>query len=279
LDERSLINCWTNKTDRGKIFPYTHLNSGVFMPKEQSSKSKRQVIREQRVKRQRQQRLMTILVIVGVALALSAILIIPSLQRSLAPVGEIVQITPVEHPMVDGTTLGDPNAPVLIEVWEDFQCPACRTFSETIEHQVIDNYVATGKVRYVFRHFPFLDDAAATRESDQAANASMCAAEQERFWDYNDILYANWNSENAGAFTDKRLVAFAETLGLDMAAFNSCFEENKYKEQIDADKALGTSRGVTGTPSVFVNGTILTPGFVPSYEEIAAAIDMALQGN
>lgn len=249
------------------------------MPKEQPSKSKRQVIREQRIKRQRQQRLVTILVIVVVALGISALLIIPPLQRSLAPVGDFIEITPTEYPMADGTALGDPNAPVTVDVWEDFQCPACRSFSESIEPLIIENYVKTGKTRYVFHHFPFLDDSAATRESDQAANASMCASEQGRFWDYHKMLYTNWNGENAGAFTDKRLGAFAESLGLDMASFNACFEDNKYKDEIDADKAAGTRQGVTGTPSVFVNGKILSPGFVPSYEEIAAAIDTILAGN
>jgi protein-disulfide isomerase len=187
-----------------------------------------------------------------------------------------VQITPEARPLVDGAALGDPNAPVLVEVWEDFQCPACRTYSSEIEPLVVDNYVASGKARYVFRHYPFLDDRAASKESDQAANASMCAAEQGMFWEYHDYLFANWNSENAGAFSDKRLVAYGEALGLDMAAFNACFEENRFQDDIQQDLADGTRAGVTGTPSVFVNGQIIKPGFVPSYEDIAQAIEAAL---
>jgi len=244
--------------------------------KEKPAKSKRQVIREQRVKRQRQQRLIMILAVSAGAILIAALLIVPPLQRALAPVGEIIEITPLERPMVDGTALGDPNAPVLIEVWEDFQCPACRSYSEDIEPRIIENYIATGKVRYVFRQYPFLDDRVASKESDQAANASMCASEQGRFWDYHDILFANWNSENAGAFTDKRLVAFAETLNLDMGEFNRCFNENKYKDQIDQDLVAGQQAGVTGTPSVFVNGQQLTPGFIPSYEQVAQAVDAIL---
>jgi protein-disulfide isomerase len=104
----------------------------------------------------------------------------------------------------------------------------------------------------------------------------MCAAEQGRFWDYHDILFANWNGENQGAFLDKRLVAFAEALGLDMAAFNACFEENRYKAEIDQDLALGDELGVSGTPTVFVNGKQLTPGFVPSFADIAQAVEAAL---
>lgn len=245
------------------------------MAKKQETKSKRQIIREQRVKRQRQQRLMIILVVTGVALVVAGLLIAPSLMDTLTPVGEIVEITPEARPMADGRELGDPDAPVLVEVWEDFQCPSCKIYSTDIEPLVVENYVVPGKIRYVFRHYPFLDDRAPGNESDQSANASMCAAEQGKFWEYHDYLFANWKNENAGSFSDKRLVAFAEALGLDMQAFNQCFQENRYKDVIDEDLAAGTRVGVTGTPSVFVNGQIVKPGFVPSFEEIAQAIDAA----
>jgi len=243
--------------------------------KQQPGKSKRQIIREQRLRRQRQQRLIVILAVSIGAIVIAALLIVPS----LTPVGEIAQITPVERPMVDGTALGAISAPVLIEVWVDFQCPACRNFSADVEHQIIETYVATGKARYVFRHFPFLDDRVISKESDQAANASMCASEQGRFWDYHDILFANWNSENAGAFSDKRLVAYAESLGLDMDNFNSCFKANRYKEQIDNDFEAGTSAGVKGTPSLFVNGEHITPGFVPSFAQVSTAVEAALASS
>lgn len=246
------------------------------MNRAQPGKTKRQMIRETRERRQRQQRMFLILGIAGVALLVAAFLIYPSIRDANTPIGEIVAITPAAAPMADGLTMGDPNAPVVVEVFEDFQCPACRNFTTDTEPLLVENYVATGKIRYIFRHYPFLDDRAATRESDQAANASMCANEQGKFWEYHQMLYANWNGENEGSFSNKRLVAFAETLGLEMTAFNACFEDNKYKSQIDDDFALGTQYGVTGTPSVFVNGKILSPGFVPPYDEIANAIEAAL---
>jgi protein-disulfide isomerase len=149
-----------------------------------------------------------------------------------------------------------------------------------VEALLIQNYVATGKVYYVFHHYPFIDDYAGSGESDQAANASMCAGEQGRFWDYKTILFANWNGENIGAFSDRRLLALGESLGLDMNQFEKCFNTNAYKVQIDQDFSDGISRGVNSTPSVFVNGVLVVnpngANLVPAYEDVAAAIDAAL---
>lgn len=234
--------------------------------------TKRQAIREKRQQRERQQRLYILLGIVAVAIVIAAILFIPN----LIPAGDFVQITPVSRPMVDGRSLGDPNAPVKIEVYEDFQCPACRSYSSDIEPQLIDNYVATGQVYYTYRHFPFLDDNSLRKESDQSANASMCASAQDRFWDYHDILFANWDGENQGAFSDKRLVAFAEAIGLEMNAFKDCFSANQFQTEIETDLTTGRNTGISGTPSILVNGRIISPGFVPNYEEISQAIEAAL---
>jgi protein-disulfide isomerase len=246
------------------------------MAKSKGPTSKREAIREKRRQEQRRKRIMFLGIIILAALAISAALVVPPLLEARQPVGEIAEITPNSYPQPEGASLGDPNAPVKIDVYEDFQCPACRTYSAEIEPEVIENYVSTGQVYYTFRHFPFIDDNAPGDESDQAANASMCAAEQGRFWDYHDILFANWDGENQGAFANRRLVTFAESLGLDLAAFNECFESNRYKDEIDADLAAGRRAGVQGTPSVLVNGTIVSPGFVPAYQDISDAVEAAL---
>lgn len=239
--------------------------------------TKRQAIRDKRRQEQRKQRLYIILGIIAVALVIALILIIPG----LLPAGEVATITPLDRPMVDGRALGDPNAPVKIDVYEDFQCPACKNFSEDVEPEIVEQYVASGDVYYTFRHFPFIDDASVRKESDQSANASMCAADQGRFWDYHDVLFANWNGENQNAFSDKRLVAFAESIGLNMDAFNDCFQANTFENEIETDLAAGRMKGVQGTPSVFVNGEQLTPGFVPSFDEISQKVEsiLAESGN
>lgn len=239
--------------------------------------SKREEVRAQRQRRKRRQRITTFMIIGGVILVLIALAISPYIINAIRPVGAITSITPIQRPMVNGKTMGDPAAPVVIEVFEDFQCPNCATFSKTTEQSLIDSdYITSGKVYYIFRQYPFLDYSASTKESHQAANASMCALEQGRFWDYHDILYANMNGENQGAFINKRLVAFAQNLGLQMDKFNTCFDQNTYKSEIEQDYNMGINYGINGTPSVFVNGQPLDPGYVPDFASLKQAIDAAV---
>ena len=239
--------------------------------------NRRDAIKAQRTKKKRQQRMKTILGVGGFIILLILVLISPSIYNALKPAGSFVRITPVTYPMVDGRAIGNPNAKVKIEVYEDFQCPACKLFTDDAEKQLFQStYISSGQVYYIDRLFPFIDSNSITKESHQAANASMCALEQGRFWDYHDILFTNQGAENVGAFSDKRLQAFAESLGLDMISFNKCFSANKYSADIDADYQMGIAAGVTSTPSIFVNGTEITPGFRPTYDQLKSAIDTAL---
>jgi protein-disulfide isomerase len=237
--------------------------------------SKRQQRREKLHRTEQRRRSLTIgLVTIG-AILIAFIFIYPNLK----PIGGIVTVEPNPRPQADGTAMGDPNAPIQIDLFEDFQCPACSTYSQQTESLITDNYVATGKVYYVFHHFPFIDTYSAGKESQQAANASMCAAEQDMFWEYHDILFANWNGENQGAFADRRLEGFAQSIGLDMQAFSACFDENRYREEIQADFELGGEMGVQGTPSLFINGQFFDPGHVPQYSEIQQELEKILSGN
>jgi protein-disulfide isomerase len=234
--------------------------------------SKREERRARMQRQQQQQRLMVIgLIVLGAALVVFAVV-----WPQIRPAGEIITVTAAALPNADGLSVGDPNAPVTIDVFEDFQCSACKRFTDNTEPLIIQNLVTSGKARYVFHNYSFLDGDGAGNggESDQAANASMCANEQDKFWDMHSVLYANWNSENQGAFSDRRLQAMAESIELDMNAFNSCFNANKYEAEIQADFDLGKEMGVSGTPTVFVNGRRVGQGnTVPSYDEIAQAVN------
>lgn len=232
--------------------------------------SKRAEIREKRRRAQTRRRLVFIVVLFAAALVVAALLIYPS----VAPVGDIVVITPQARPRAEGRQAGVSTAPVLIELYEDFQCPGCRYFNEEVVPLLVQEYVGTGRARIVFRQFPFIG-----RESSQASNASMCADEQGRFWDYYDILFANQSGENRGAFADRRLVAFAETLGLDMQTFRTCFDNRAHQDEIDAERSAGIQLGVATTPTIAVNGQIIQgsqPELIPTFDILKAAIDSIL---
>jgi protein-disulfide isomerase len=246
------------------------------MPKEQGM-SKREQLREKRAREAQRSRLMIIAGIVVLAVLVVAFVVI---QSNPTPAGEIAAVTPRAYPQADMNTMGDPNAPVKVDVWEDLQCPACQRYSENVEPLLIENYVKTGKVYYTFHHFPFLDNYSSTNESDQAASASLCAGDQGQFWQYKEVVFANWNGENQGAYNDQNLTAFAEALGLNMDNFTACFQSNKYKAEVDQSYNDGVAQGIASTPTTFVNGVQVTnpdgPNLVPTYENIADMIDAAL---
>lgn len=232
--------------------------------------SKRAETRERQRQQTRRTRLIVGLVVFAAVGMVALLLIYPS----LAPVGAVATPPSVERAQAEGRALGDPQAPVVIEVYEDFQCPACAVFTEQLEPRLVSAYVATGQARLVFRHFAFLGP-----ESLRAAEASWCAEEQDRFWDYHDILFANQAAENRGAFSDRRLLAYAETLELDAAAFESCFSGRRYRDEIMAEREAGVQLGVNSTPTIVVNGQIVqgaSERLVPTFEHIAAAVEAAL---
>ncbi len=242
--------------------------------------SKRDAIKAQRTKRKQQQRVRTALIIGAVIIVIILIIITPTIYNNLKPVGSFTQITPVARPLENGKAMGNPNAKVKVLVFEDFQCPVCKEFTNTVEPQLdASTYITGGQVYYQFMQYPFIDRNSLTKESHQASNASMCANEQGKFWAYHDILFANQGSENGGAFSNKRLVAFAQSLGLDMTKFNLCFNANKFSAEIEAEYQQGSTLGVTGTPSVFVNGKEVSPGYAPSWDQLKSAIDTALAGG
>lgn len=221
-------------------------------------------------------------IIAIIVLILGALLIVAAAAWQFWPriniAAQVTPITPVDRPEPKGLSVGDPNAPVKLDVWEDFQCSACLYFTKNIEPGILDQYVSAGKVYFTFHNYPFIDGDQG--ESHDAANAAMCAAAQNRFWDYHDMLFANWLGENAGSYTRPRLVAFAEKLGLDMGAFNKCFNANQYAAEIQKDAAAGAGLGVPPTPGIFVNGNAVQSSaggdYMPSYNDVAQAIDAVL---
>jgi protein-disulfide isomerase len=139
--------------------------------------------------------------------------------------------------------LGHPNAPVTIIEFADFRCPYCAAFSAETAPALIGEYVETGKVQIVFKHFAILGS-----DSVRAAQAAECAADQGAFWLYHDALYS------LEAFDDASLIALADDLGLDAARFETCLKSDETLARVEADKQEAIDAGLQGTPSFFVNG-------------------------
>ncbi|MFN3308491.1 MAG: DsbA family protein [Anaerolineales bacterium] len=243
------------------------------MGRKVEEKSKRQQLREERLRRQQRQRITTLLIVIGAVLIIVALLIYPTLQQSLAPTGKIVQITPKARPNANFNAMGDPNAPVKIYEFSDFQCPFCKRFSDQTEPLIVENYVATGKV--YFEYIPYGPGGFPIgQESADAAMASYCAGEQGKFWEYHDILFANHTGENVGDYTLKRLEAFAQALGLNIDQYNQCMKEKRYQDKIDEGIAFGRQNNIGGTPSFLINGKVIE-GAVP-YQVFQQEIEAAL---
>jgi len=212
--------------------------------------SKREELREKNRKKQAAQRTLLIVLGVAVVLIVTGLLIYPSIQQSMQPIGDIKTVTPITRANEKGLVIGPDNAPVKIIEFADFQCPACKQYEDQLSSTMLNNYVNKGKVQLTF-----VPDSFIGAESEAAAEAALCANDQGKFWLYHDMLYANQGSENSGGFSNRRLAAFAQTIGLDTAKFNSCFNSHKYQAQVAQDVQQATDKAVDRTPSFNVNGT------------------------
>ncbi len=171
-----------------------------------------------------------------------------------------------------GNSMGDPNAPVKIVEYADFQCPYCLRYWQQTEKQIIQTYVVTGKVYYEYRSV----GAFIGPESAAAAEAAYCAGDQGKFWEYHDALYSHWTGENVGDFSTDNLHQYAVSVGLDTKTFDDCFSQGKYKGQVMQDASDAKSNGIRATPSFLINGQLFE-GAQP-FAAFQKVIDAAL-GN
>src|SRR5262245_33422469 len=145
-----------------------------------------------------------------------------------------------------GPAKGPAGAPIEMIEFSDFQCPFCLRAHATVD-QVLKTY--GDRIRFVYRHYPLPSHPNAR----PAAEASACAAEQDKFWPYHDRLFAQ-----PSKLSDADLKQSAADLGLDMPKFTACVESHKFKAQVDADVKDGDAAGVNGTPAFFINGRMLS---------------------
>jgi protein-disulfide isomerase len=148
----------------------------------------------------------------------------------------------------DGSPMiGNPSAPITILEWGDYQCTYCYRFHESSLNTILEEYVETGKVNLVFKDFPLNGP-----DSVLAAEASYCAEDQGKYWEYHDELYTNWGGERTGWINAATLNKFASEVGLDFDEFSSCMNEHKYLSRVLDLEKFGLDIGIDATPSFFV---------------------------
>jgi len=143
--------------------------------------------------------------------------------------------------------MGDSNAPITVLEWGDYQCTFCYRFHENTLDIINEDFIKTGKVKLVFKDFPLNGP-----DSLLAAEASYCAEDQERYWQYHDELYKNWGGEKTGWITRESLDRFAVTVDLDLIKFNTCLDEHKYQNRVITHHEFGKEIGIDATPSFLV---------------------------
>ena len=179
-----------------------------------------------------------------------------------------VQVAKADLEIRDGDhVLGNPNAKVAVIEYSDFECPFCgRLFSDAVL-KIKENFVKSGDVKFVYRHFPLRS---IHQQAQKAAEASECASEQGKFWEYHDVIF-----EQQASLSENNLKLWAKELGLNSNQFDSCLDSGKYSARVDIDYNEGLTLGVNGTPATFVNGKLIS-GAVP-YEEFERAIKEELK--
>jgi len=202
-----------------------------------------------------------------------------------APVPQPAQLpTPPSAPQIfqvsldDDPVKGDPDAPVTVVEFSDFQCPFCSRFFDQTLPLIQENYIDTGKIKFVYKDLP-LDSLHPNARS--AHIAAECADEQGKFWEYHDVLFENqgqWNKLSSSDLSSQ-LNQYATTMGLNSASFDSCLSSQSMADEVNADVLQASQYGATGTPTFFIgneeNGFIKLVGAQP-FSAFQAAIDAQL---
>lgn len=162
---------------------------------------------------------------------------------------------------------GDRNASVQMIIYDDFECPYCLKFYEETLSKIKADFA--GKVAIAFRHYPLSSHPQAMK----AAEASECAAEQDKFWEMHDKLFAD---NKAGNMSAEQFKKDAADLGLDQVKFAQCLDTDQYKDRVNEEMIEGKNAGVIGTPTTFVNGKVY-PGAYP-YEDFTTRDGKQEQG-
>ena len=197
----------------------------------------------------------------------------PAVQTS--PPAPVLSDTQIASLTDDDPVIGDPKAPITVVEFSDFQCSYCERFYTAVFSQIEENYIKTGKVKFVYRDFPLGDK---HPQAELAAEAAECASEQGKFTEMYVQLFSNQDLWSGVEKAKDIMKNFAKTIRLNAKQFNACLDSSKYKNEIQKDLIDGASVGVQGTPSFFVNGKFVE-GSLPYDTFFKPIFDAELAGK
>ena len=180
--------------------------------------------------------------------------------------------------LLDGHAIGKADAPVTLDVYEDFQCPICAQYSLSVEPILVNQYVQAGTLRIVHHDIAILGRGGTDDESKLAASGATCANDHGVYWTYAHWVYDNQDGENAGGFRRERLTAIVEaagldSAGLDAATFGACLDDQATLQAVADTTSQALALGINSTPTMFIGDQRIVG--LKSPEELGALIEAA----
>jgi protein-disulfide isomerase len=225
--------------------------------------------------KQQQAGLKRFYIVLGVVAVLGIAAIAFSVVRSNAGGAALEPVTIADstdsralYEKATGIQIGSATAPVKIVVFSDYQCPYCGQFASTIKPALVNDFVNTGKLQFVYYDFPL---GGTHKYSFLAARAARCAGDQNKFWEYHDLLFgqqSEWSFSSGVPMAE--FLKYATQAGVDSGPFEACLKSDKYADVVTANRMLGDQLGVNATPTVIINNRKVASPL--DYDEISKLI-------
>lgn len=171
---------------------------------------------------------------------------------------------------IESAVFGAPSSKVQLTIFSDYECPACIYFEKTIGEELYENYVKTGKITATYKNFPLPQH----QNAEHDALAALYALSQGKYWEYSLLIYALEDQKKGEKVTDAERVELGKQLGLDPVEMQKSLDEGWYRNQIIKERREGEAMGLRGTPSIYLNGSLMT---FKSKEEFFGMIEAALK--
>jgi protein-disulfide isomerase len=206
------------------------------------------------------------------ALVVAAAIIVLNQKPAPSTTGANLFTPPITYSadILDGEGLGRADAPVVLEVYSDFQCPICARFVReqwaTLKSEVVD----TGILRIQARDIAIVGTGN-PNESIELAVGAACAAKQDKYWQFHDLVFWNQGGENRGDHSPAFIAAVADRAGVDRTAWDECFADDQERSAIQSQTQIALGKGINSTPTLVLNGSTPVPG-IPDANQLIAAV-------